>query len=101
MEVYTFLKSFDHLLLNYTPLDAVGLCICVIKMFYLEIEYIETIDPMMLINADIVVAWLLSPLWRGNQSCGEITPAGCGEITKSVAKLPVAKVPCGELTRIR
>ena len=26
--------------------------------------------------------------------------AGCGEVTKSVAKLPVPKLPCGEVTRI-
>ena len=32
-----------------------------------------------------IVARLLSHLWRGYQSCGEITLALCGEVTKSVA----------------
>ena len=29
-------------------------------------------------------------MWRGYQSCGEVT--------KSVARLPVARLPCGEVT---
>ena len=55
---------------------------------------------------DISVLWvkpkvrLLNPLWRGYQSCGEITLEGCGEVTKSVARLPVARLPRGEVTRI-
>ena len=41
-----------------------------------------------------VVVRLLSPLWRSYQSCGEITLAGYGEVTKSVARSPVARLPC-------
>ena len=33
----------------------------------------------------------LSKLWRGYS-------AFCGEVTKSVARLPVARLPCGEVT---
>ena len=52
-----------------------------------------------------------------SQSCGEVTqppvarlpklwlnysgPSVCGEVTKSVARLPVARLPCGKVTRIR
>ena len=33
-------------------------------------------------------------------TCGDITLADRGEVTKSVAKLPVVRLPCGEVTRI-
>ena len=33
----------------------------------------------------------LPKLWRGYS-------AFCGEVTKSVARLPVARLPCGEVT---
>ena len=34
-------------------------------------------------------------------TCGEVTLAGSGEVTKSVARLPVARLPCGEVTLIQ
>ena len=42
----------------------------------------------MLINADTTG---VAKLWRGYL-------APCGEVTKAVARLPVARLPCGEVT---